>query len=210
MQLLERLVVLLQQPAGALPRSLVENAAITLGRLAWMCTDALAPHVGAFLGPWYDAGRTAHVPEHGVCALPCCVRLACRCTALRGIRDDVEKEHAFLGLCALLQLNPQVSLRLLCILRAGAAGWRCCNHQPCLCPQGAGQGGFVQLCEAIVSWRHIACEGLRNSLVQLMQASALASHAGSSVQQRGAGGACVSTSLAALPAHHAPCCSAAL
>ena len=54
MQLLERLGVLLQQPAGALPRSLVENAAITLGRLAWMCPDALAPHVGAFLGPWYD------------------------------------------------------------------------------------------------------------------------------------------------------------
>ena len=37
--------------------------------------------------------------------------------------------------------------------------------------QGAGQGGFVQLCEAIVSWRHLPCEGLRNNLVQLMQAS---------------------------------------
>ncbi len=31
-----------------------------------------------------------------------------RCAALRGIRDDIEKEHAFLGLCALLRLNPQV------------------------------------------------------------------------------------------------------
>lgn len=79
---LERLVAVLQVPTGALPRSLVENAAITLGRLAWMCPEPLAPHAAAFLGPW--------------------------CAALRGIRDDIEKEHAFLGLCALLRLNPQV------------------------------------------------------------------------------------------------------
>lgn len=43
-----------------------------------------------------------------------------RCAALRGIRDDIEKEHAFLGLCALLRLNPQVSGRS-CVL-------------PCPCP----------------------------------------------------------------------------
>lgn len=30
------------------------------------------------------------------------------CAALRSIRDDVEKEHAFLGLMAMLRLNPQV------------------------------------------------------------------------------------------------------
>lgn len=29
-------------------------------------------------------------------------------------------------------------------------------------------GAFTQLCEAIVSWRHIACEGLRNELSQIM------------------------------------------
>jgi hypothetical protein len=28
--------------------------------------------------------------------------------ALRMIRDDVEKEHAFLGLCRMIRLNPQV------------------------------------------------------------------------------------------------------
>ncbi|EFN51057.1 hypothetical protein CHLNCDRAFT_59360 [Chlorella variabilis] len=62
------------------------------------------------------------------------------CAALRGIRDDIEKEHAFLGLCALLRLNPQ----------------------------GAG-GCFTVLCGAIVSWRHVGCEGLHNELIQLMQ-----------------------------------------
>lgn len=78
---LEQLALILQVPTGALPRSLVENAAITLGRIAWMCPEPLAPHAAAFLGPW--------------------------CAALRGIRDDIEKEHAFLGLCAVLRLNPQ-------------------------------------------------------------------------------------------------------
>ncbi|KAI3424477.1 hypothetical protein D9Q98_010027 [Chlorella vulgaris] len=111
---LEQLALILQVPTGALPRSLVENAAITLGRIAWMCPEPLAPHAAAFLGPW--------------------------CAALRGIRDDIEKEHAFLGLCAVLRLNPQ----------------------------GAGNC-FTPLCEAIVSWRHVGCEGLHNELIQLMQ-----------------------------------------
>ena len=46
------LLLLLQVPTGGLPRSLVENAAITLGRIAWMCPEPLAPHAAAFLGPW--------------------------------------------------------------------------------------------------------------------------------------------------------------
>lgn len=41
-----------QVPTGALPRSLVENAAITLGRIAWVCPEPLAPHAPEFLGPW--------------------------------------------------------------------------------------------------------------------------------------------------------------
>ena len=47
---------------------------------------AVAPHLVHFVGPW--------------------------CNALRSIRDDVEKEHAFLGLCALLRANPEVFSRL--------------------------------------------------------------------------------------------------
>jgi hypothetical protein len=58
------------------------RSAITLGRVAWVCPAQLAPHLAHFAAPW--------------------------CNALRSIRDDVEKEHAFLGLCALLRANPEV------------------------------------------------------------------------------------------------------
>lgn len=47
-----------------------------------MCPEPIAPHLEHFIAPW--------------------------CTALRTVRDDVEKEHAFLGLAALLRLNARV------------------------------------------------------------------------------------------------------
>lgn len=56
-------------------------SAITLGRIAWVCPETIAPHLEHFVGVW--------------------------CAALRTIRDDVEKEHAFLGLISMLRLNPQ-------------------------------------------------------------------------------------------------------
>ena len=61
-------------------------SAITLGRVAWVCPGQIAPHLAHFVGPW--------------------------CYALRNIRDDIEKEHAFLGLCALLRANPEVALSI--------------------------------------------------------------------------------------------------
>ena len=81
--------------------------------MAWICPAALAPHLGHFCGAW--------------------------CAALRSIRDDVEKEHAFLGLAALLRLNPEAAL-----------------------------DAWAALCEALASWRHIRCEGLLNELTQLL------------------------------------------
>ena len=42
----------------------------------------MAPHLEHYMGHW--------------------------CMALRSVRDDVEKEHAFLGLTALLRINPLV------------------------------------------------------------------------------------------------------
>ena len=110
---LERLSRVLVAPAGGLPRSFVENSAIAIGRVAWVRPDVLAPHAGAFIGPL--------------------------CGALRGVRDGGEKEHAFLGVCALLRANPL-----------------------------AGAGAFTPLCEAVVSWRELSCEGLRNELIQVM------------------------------------------
>ena len=62
-------------------------SAITLGRVSWICPDPIAPHLGQFLAVW--------------------------CGALRNVRDDIEKEHAFLGLFSMLRLNPQVPLRKL-------------------------------------------------------------------------------------------------
>lgn len=66
----------------AYPGCMFACSSITLGRVAWICPEGIAPHLGHFVGPW--------------------------CAALRHIRDDIEKGHAFLGLCRLLRLNPQV------------------------------------------------------------------------------------------------------
>lgn len=58
--LLERYVAILLAGAGQLPRSLRENAAISLGRLALVCPGALAPHASHFVAPWWvgeEAGR---------------------------------------------------------------------------------------------------------------------------------------------------------
>ena len=99
---------------------------------------------------------------------------------MRGIRDDIEKEHAFLGLCALLRLNPQVRHRAPVAAFAtylGAFGLLAAPFNSDTDPspisnilQGAGNC-FTALCEAIVSWHQVGCEGLHNELIQLMQAS---------------------------------------
>ncbi|XP_024377334.1 transportin-1 isoform X1 [Physcomitrium patens] len=66
--------------AEGLNKSLLENSAITLGRLGWVCPELVAPHMEHFMQPW--------------------------CRALCTIRDDFEKEDAFRGLCAMVRLNP--------------------------------------------------------------------------------------------------------
>lgn len=81
-KVVERLWSVLAAPAGSMPRSILENSAITLGRVAWMATEQLAPHLKVYCRPW--------------------------CNVLRSIRDDIEKEHAFLGLTHVLRANPKV------------------------------------------------------------------------------------------------------
>jgi len=98
-----------------LPRSLVENAAIALGRLSMVAPAIVAPHLPHFFVPW--------------------------CQALRSVRDDVEKEHGFLGLCALLRLNPHPAMAA---------------------------NGFAALAAAASSWRCIGCEGLHNEIAQIL------------------------------------------
>lgn len=112
---LERLAGILNVTVGVLPRSLKENAAITLGRLAFVAPDLVATHAEHFLGGW--------------------------CTALRGVRDDIEKEQAFVGLASVLKLNPQ-----------------------------SASNCFISLCEAILSWRQIKSTALHASLTELLHA----------------------------------------
>ncbi|TPX63432.1 hypothetical protein SpCBS45565_g06611 [Spizellomyces sp. 'palustris'] len=76
--LLERLIPLLTNPQT--PKAILENAAITIGRLGYVCPDLVAPHIQTFIQPW--------------------------CENLRLIRDNLEKESAFQGMCRMIELNP--------------------------------------------------------------------------------------------------------
>lgn len=115
-RVVERLWSVLAAPAGSMPRSILENSAITLGRMAWMATDQLAPHLKVYCRPW--------------------------CNVLRSIRDDIEKEHAFLGLTHVLRANPKGALEEIAT--------------------------FLSVCEAIASWRVLRCEGLANDFTEIM------------------------------------------
>jgi transportin-1 len=83
MNVISCLVPILSNSEG-LNKSLLENSAITLGRLGWVCPELVAPHMDHFMQPW--------------------------CYALRMIRDDVEKEDAFRGLCAMVNSSFPLSL----------------------------------------------------------------------------------------------------
>jgi transportin-1 len=107
------LVPILKHEGGGFNKSMIENSAITLGRLGWIAPEQVAPHMEHFVVHW--------------------------CKALRSIRDDIEKEHAFMGLCAMVKLNP-----------SGAVP------------------AFKQMCEAIGSWHEIHSADLRQDLAQIL------------------------------------------
>ncbi|KAK9390535.1 armadillo-type protein [Lipomyces mesembrius] len=77
--LMEKLVVVVAVH-GYVEQTIVENAAITIGRLGISCPDMIAPRLEAFAGYW--------------------------CKALRMIRDTDEKETAFKGMCKIVAANP--------------------------------------------------------------------------------------------------------
>ncbi|CAI0468897.1 unnamed protein product [Linum tenue] len=101
------------QHSEELNKSLVENTAITLGRLAWVCPELVSPHMEHFMQPW--------------------------CIALSMIRDDIEKEDAFRGLCAMVRANPSGAL-----------------------------SSLVLMCKAIASWHEIRSEDLHNEVCQVL------------------------------------------
>lgn len=73
----DRLIPIMNMNAN---RNLLENTGITLGRLGLVCPDIIAPRLPDFIQPW--------------------------CFNLRNIRNDVEKEHAFQGICQMIRVNP--------------------------------------------------------------------------------------------------------
>ncbi|KAG9119033.1 hypothetical protein FRC07_006164 [Ceratobasidium sp. 392] len=76
--LIERLIPILLSPKS--PKSLTENAAVTIGRLALVQPDVVSPHLELFAQPW--------------------------CQALSEIKDNDEKDSAFRGFCGLIERNP--------------------------------------------------------------------------------------------------------
>jgi len=84
-------------------KGMLENAGISLGRLALRCPQQIAPALQTFVQPW--------------------------CLALRRVRDGVEKEQAFAGLCTLVQLNPMCALPSFVPMGNAFASWRTLNNQ---------------------------------------------------------------------------------
>ncbi|XP_015791866.1 transportin-1 [Tetranychus urticae] len=75
---LPQLIAIINQPDT--PKTLLENTAITIGRLGLVCPEEVAPHLQQFIRPW--------------------------CISLRHIRDNEEKDSAFRGVCAMIGANP--------------------------------------------------------------------------------------------------------
>ncbi|XP_015118772.2 transportin-1 [Diachasma alloeum] len=62
------------------PKTLLENTAITIGRLGYVCPQDVAPMLQQFVRQW--------------------------CISLRNIRDNEEKDSAFRGMCQMITVNP--------------------------------------------------------------------------------------------------------
>ncbi|XP_074105012.1 transportin 1 [Cotesia typhae] len=62
------------------PKTLLENTAITIGRLGYVCPQDVAPMLQQFVQQW--------------------------CSSLRNIRDNEEKDSAFRGMCQMITINP--------------------------------------------------------------------------------------------------------
>lgn len=76
--LVQRLVPILLNSKS--PKSLSENAAVTIGRIGLTCPALVAPDLATFAQAW--------------------------CTALWEIKDNEEKDSAFRGFCMMISANP--------------------------------------------------------------------------------------------------------
>ncbi|EPB70542.1 hypothetical protein ANCCEY_10366 [Ancylostoma ceylanicum] len=85
LSILPHLIRVMNQKDGQ--RTLLENTAITIGRLGTYCAEEVAPHLVTFIRP--------------------------ACFSLRNIRDNAEKESAFRGICYMINLNPSGVVNIL-------------------------------------------------------------------------------------------------
>lgn len=79
------------------PKTLLENTAITIGRLGLVCPEDVAPFLQTFIYQW--------------------------CSTLRNIRDNEEKDSAFRGVCAMISLNPSGVLQHFMFFCDAIASW---------------------------------------------------------------------------------------
>ena len=79
------------------PKTLLENTAITIGRLGMVCPEQVAPYLPQFICMW--------------------------CNTLRNIRDNEEKDSAFRGICAMISINPSGVLQHFMFLCDAIASW---------------------------------------------------------------------------------------
>lgn len=79
------------------PKTLLENTAITIGRLGLVCPEDVAPYLSRFICMW--------------------------CNTLRNIRDNDEKDSAFRGVCAMITINPSGVLQHFMYLCDAIASW---------------------------------------------------------------------------------------
>lgn len=79
------------------PKTLLENTAITIGRLGLVCPSEVAPFLPQFICMW--------------------------CSTLRNIRDNEEKDSAFRGVCAMISVNPSGVLQHFMFFCDAIASW---------------------------------------------------------------------------------------
>jgi len=92
---LPQLIMIINRPNT--PKTLLENTAITIGRLGLVCPKEVAAHLQHFIRQW--------------------------CTSLRNIRDNEEKDSAFRGICHMITLNPSGVISDLIFFCDAVASW---------------------------------------------------------------------------------------
>jgi len=93
--IIERLIPMMNK--RSLNENLLENTAITIGRLGLVCTDLVSPRLEEYIQPW--------------------------CMTLREMADDSEKDSAFRGLCSLIKANPNAVVKHFIFVCDAIASW---------------------------------------------------------------------------------------